>query len=142
MANGKTPETPDHSDEQVENTTGSAPRGHDLGSPAKELEERLRKLEGHLTAKGVGKKATEEHDRGMQNASVRHAIKLSSEFIAGILVGALLGWFIDRVAGSSPWGLIIFLFLGFGAGVLNVLRSAGYVADEGANAAKQQRDKK
>ncbi len=55
-------------------------------------------------------------------------MKLSSEFIAGVVVGAALGWFIDRFAGTSPWGLIVFLLLGFAAGVLNVLRSAGKVA--------------
>jgi ATP synthase protein I len=38
------------------------------------------------------------------------------------------------MAGTSPWGLIIFLLLGFGAGVLNVLRSAGMVAEAGLKA--------
>src|SRR5690606_18788781 len=33
------------------------------------------------------------------------ALKLSSEFIAGVAVGAGLGWLIDRLAGTSPWGL-------------------------------------
>ena len=61
-------------------------------------------------------------------------MKLSSEFIAGIAVGAGLGWVIDRLAGTSPWGLIVFLLLGFGAGVLNVLRSAGMVAEAGLRA--------
>jgi ATP synthase protein I len=59
------------------------------------------------------------------------ALRLSSEFIAGVVVGAVLGWFIDRLAGTSPWGLIVFLLLGFVAGVLNVLRSAGLVAEWG-----------
>lgn len=64
-------------------------------------------------------------------AGFGQALKLSSEFIAGIVVGAGLGWLIDRIAGTSPWGLIIFLLLGFAAGVLNVLRSAGLVAEAG-----------
>jgi len=59
------------------------------------------------------------------------ALRLSGEFIAGIVVGAGLGWFIDRLAGTSPWGLIVFLLLGFAAGVLNVLRVAGMVAEAG-----------
>ncbi|TIX68369.1 MAG: ATP F0F1 synthase subunit I, partial [Mesorhizobium sp.] len=58
-------------------------------------------------------------------------LKLSSEFIAGIVVGVGIGWIIDRLAGISPWGLIVGLLLGFGAGVLNVLRSAGLVAQFG-----------
>ena len=56
-------------------------------------------------------------------------MKLSTEFVAGVVVGAGLGWLIDRGLGTSPWGLIIFLLLGFCAGVLNVLRSAGVVAE-------------
>jgi hypothetical protein len=39
-----------------------------------------------------------------------------------------IGWLIDKVAGTGPWGLIIFLMLGFAAGILNVLRSAGLIA--------------
>jgi ATP synthase protein I len=54
--------------------------------------------------------------------------RLSSELVAGVLVGAGLGWLIDRWLGVSPWGLIVFLLLGFAAGVLNVMRSAGLIA--------------
>jgi ATP synthase protein I len=35
---------------------------------------------------------------------------------------------IDRWLKTSPWGLIVFLLLGFAAGVLNVVRAAGVVA--------------
>ena len=51
------------------------------------------------------------------------------------MVGTGIGWLIDRWLGVSPWGLIVFLLLGFAAGVLNVMRSAGLIAgpalDEG-----------
>ena len=67
-------------------------------------------------------------------AGYGQAFRLSSEFIAGIAVGAGLGWAIDSFLGTSPWGLIIFLLLGFCAGVLNVLRSAGMVAEAGLKA--------
>jgi ATP synthase protein I len=54
---------------------------------------------------------------------------LSTEFVAGIVVGAGLGWLIDRLAGTSPWGMIVFLLLGFAAGVLNLMRAAGVAPD-------------
>ena len=51
--------------------------------------------------------------------------RLSSELVAGVLVGALMGWGFDRLLSTSPFGLIVFVLLGFSAGVLNVVRSAG-----------------
>lgn len=84
----------------------------------RELEERSR------TRENSGPASTSSTGQG-----AAQAMKLSTEFVAGVLVGAGIGWLIDRSAGTSPWGLIVFLLLGFVAGVLNVLRSAGVVAD-------------
>ena len=53
--------------------------------------------------------------------------RLSTELVAGVLVGAGLGWLLDRWLGTTPWGLMVFLLLGFAAGVLNVMRAAGVV---------------
>ena len=55
--------------------------------------------------------------------------RLSSELIAGVIVGALLGWGFDHLLSTSPWGLIVFVLLGFVAGVVNVVRSAGVAPD-------------
>ena len=63
------------------------------------------------------------------------AFRASSEFIAGVIVGGGLGWAFDKGLGTSPWGLIVFLLLGFAAGVYNVLRSAGMPAP-GADASR------
>jgi ATP synthase protein I len=57
-------------------------------------------------------------------------LRLSSEMVAGVLVGAAIGWALDRVLGISPWGLIVFLLLGFVAGVVNVVRGAGVVPQD------------
>ncbi|PIO42083.1 ATP synthase subunit [Phyllobacterium zundukense] len=94
-----------------------------------ELDRRRRSLEAKLVSKGAGAK-TGSQGMGTETASgVAQAMKLSSEFIAGVLVGAGLGWLADRFLGTSPWGLIILLLLGFCAGTLNILRSAGRVAE-------------
>ena len=66
-------------------------------------------------------------DRATTASGYARGFRLSSELVGGVLVGAGLGWLIDRVLGISPWGFIVFLLLGFVAGVLNVMRSAGVV---------------
>jgi ATP synthase protein I len=38
------------------------------------------------------------------------------------LGAALIGWVIDRFAGTTPFGLLVMLFLGFGAAISQVLR--------------------
>lgn len=63
-------------------------------------------------------------------AGMAAALRLSSEFVAAIMVGAAIGWLIDGLAGTSPWGMIVFLLLGFCAGIMNVLRSAGMMAEQ------------
>lgn len=100
------------------------------------LEGRRRKLETALSARRGGESDKENEGRSGDASGFANALRLSSEFIAGILVGAGIGWLIDRFAGTSPWGLIVFLLLGFVAGVLNVLRSAGLMAEVGSNLPK------
>ena len=51
--------------------------------------------------------------------------RLSSELVAGVVVGAAIGWGFDRLLSTSPFGFIVFVLLGFTAGVFNVVRSAG-----------------
>jgi ATP synthase protein I len=63
-------------------------------------------------------------------SAMARGFRLSTELVAGVLVGALIGWLLDRWLGISPWGLIVFLLLGFAAGVLNVMRAAGVVSDK------------
>lgn len=96
-----------------------------------ELERRRRDLEASLAARRPQRDEGDEGTESKGTTGYGQALKLSSEFIAGVAVGVGLGWFVDRFAGMSPWGLIVFLLLGFGAGVLNVLRSAGLVTDAG-----------
>ena len=62
-------------------------------------------------------------------SAIARGFRLSTELVAGVLVGAMIGWLLDRWLGISPWGLIIFLLLGFAAGVLNVMRAAGIVRE-------------
>lgn len=52
------------------------------------------------------------------------AYRLAAEFVAAILVGMGLGWGVDQLFGTGPWGMIVLLLVGFAAGVVNVMRAA------------------
>lgn len=109
---------------------GNPGKGSGPDDRGDDLERRRRALEASLETKRPSRRDGEGAGASSKNG-YGQAFKLSGEFIAGIAVGAGLGWVIDRYAGTSPWGLIIFLLLGFVAGVLNVLRSAGMIAEAG-----------
>jgi len=64
-------------------------------------------------------------DGAARASAIARGFRLSSELVAGVVVGALIGWGFDRLLSTSPFGLIVFFLLGFAAGVLNVVRSAG-----------------
>jgi len=55
-------------------------------------------------------------------SGMARGMRIGTEFIAAILVGAVIGYLIDLGLGSSPWGLLIMLMVGFAAGILNVTR--------------------
>jgi ATP synthase protein I len=96
------------------------------------LSARLQRLsEGLGQARGRAGPPSEDPggDRATAASGYAKGFRLSSELVAGVLVGAGLGWLIDRLLGISPWGFIVFLLLGFVAGVLNVMRSAGVAPD-------------
>lgn len=99
-----------------------------------ELAARLRRLGEKLDAAAPRRAASREpEDVPQPNAAgFARAMRMSGEFVGGVVVGALLGWLIDWLAGTSPCGLIVFLLLGFAAGVFNVMRAAGLMAQPGA----------
>lgn len=52
------------------------------------------------------------------------AMRIGTELVAGLVVGVGIGYMLDRWLGTMPWFLVGFFFLGAGAGILNVYRSA------------------
>ena len=88
------------------------------------LSERRRRLEDRLEDRAGSGKASEAAG-GSGPSPIAQAFRLSSELVAGVAVGFGIGWGVDWLLGSSPWGMIVFLLLGFAAGVLNMLRATG-----------------
>lgn len=93
-----------------------------------DLSDRRAKLDAALAEK-MSKKEKKGRNSASSNTGWGAAVKISSEFIGGVLVGAGIGYLLDSFAGTAPWGMIVFLMLGFAAGILNILRATGKVAE-------------
>lgn len=94
-----------------------------------DLSSRLSKLSGKIEAQRAARRKRDGTDRSSSStySGIGQALKLSSEFVGGVAVGAAIGWGLDTWLGTTPFGLIVFLMLGFAAGVLNLMRSAGLI---------------
>jgi ATP synthase protein I len=95
------------------------------------LSARLRHLGERLDQKRPSRTVEPSPGPRTDPSALARGFRLSTELVAGVLVGAFFGWVLDRWLGISPWGMIVFLFLGFAAGVLNVVRAAGVSSGPG-----------
>ena len=59
-----------------------------------------------------------------KTSNIAQAFKLSTELVAAVLVGTIIGFILDNWFDTKPWLIIIFFFVGVVAGILNVIRSA------------------
>jgi|TARA_B110000259_G_scaffold119513_1_gene135896 ATP synthase protein I len=57
-------------------------------------------------------------------SSIGAAFKLSTELVAAVAVGTIIGFIFDKTFGTKPWFILIFFFVGVIAGITNVIRSA------------------
>ena len=120
----------------AEGTNDSGNGSRDKSPDEAALSARLGSLDQRLSEiRGSRKIETDQSGNEQDTAQARASamaigLRLSSELVAGVLVGAALGWGFDRLLSTSPWGLIVFLLLGFTAGVINVMRAAGVMAKQ------------
>jgi ATP synthase protein I len=61
---------------------------------------------------------------GSVGAAMSLGFRVMTEFVAAVVVGALIGWQIDTWTGTKPLFLLLFLTLGTAAGFMNVYRIA------------------
>lgn len=57
-------------------------------------------------------------------AAAGRGMRAAAEMIGGVIVGGVIGWYLDQWLGTKPWLFILFFLLGTGAGMMNVIRSA------------------
>ncbi|MEO1198924.1 MAG: AtpZ/AtpI family protein [Pseudomonadota bacterium] len=80
------------------------------------LHKRLEKVQGARVEPTVSSKPS--------NAALGMAFRIATEFVVGLLVGGMIGWQIDQLAGTQPWFMVVFFMLGAAAAFLNVIRLA------------------
>ena len=107
----------------------SSPDEAALSARLGSLEHRLSEVRGSRNIR-TDQSEAEGGDSNARASAMAMGFRLSSELIAGVGVGALMGWGFDRLLSTSPFGLIVFVLVVFSAGVLNVIRSAGVAPDK------------
>ena len=63
-------------------------------------------------------------DKKSKISPIGSAFKLSTELVAAVAVGTIIGFIFDKTFGTKPWFILIFFFVGVIAGITNVIRSA------------------
>ncbi|WP_420403611.1 AtpZ/AtpI family protein [Nisaea sp.] len=85
-----------------------------------DLDARLRRARGEDQGESEPKGA-----RGsMATEGLGMAMRIGVELVAGVGVGAGIGYLLDSWLGTAPWLLILFFFLGAAGGMMNVYRAA------------------
>lgn len=104
---------------------GSPPKSDDFGARLK----KARETRDSQVAARNPKLRTETSGYGQ-------AFRIGTELVSGLIVGVGIGWFLDNWLGTKPWMMVIFIFLGGGAGISNVYRAALQMTAETGDAAQ------
>jgi ATP synthase protein I len=89
-----------------------------MSHPLEDLARRIHAASAREKAERPASEGTSPTDAGGGRA-----FGAAIDLTAGVMVGTFIGYMIDRWIGTNPWAMIIFLFLGFGAGLVNIHRS-------------------
>lgn len=65
------------------------------------------------------------------DADYRLGNRVLAELVGGMVGGAFLGWVIDQLAGTRPWGLLVMLFAGVIVAFRNIIRISSRPPDQG-----------
>ena len=73
--------------------------------------------------------------------------RVTTELVAGVVVGTFIGWAFDNWLGTTPTLMVVFFFLGSAAGMMNVWRAltgrgmaAGFVNEKSLQADENKAD--
>jgi ATP synthase protein I len=86
-------------------------------------DQKLKDMQAQIDAlhKKIDPKPSKDATQNAENMSV--GMRAGTELVGAIGGSALIGYGIDQWLGTKPWGLIILLVLGIGAGFMNVYKT-------------------
>lgn len=108
----------------IETLDSCSKKGYSNSDQLQEFKDRTQKLGEEIkdTEAKILRDAEEKEDRANRMRGMSLGIRLSSEMVASILVGTLIGYGLDYVFVTKPWFFMLFMIVGFIAGILNVMR--------------------
>ncbi len=97
-------------------------------------DQELERLDARLK-EARGKVQPERHGSGPEtqtpSSALGLAFRVGVELVSALAIGVAIGWLLDQWLDTRPWLMLVFIFLGGAAGILNVYRMArgfGYAA--------------
>ncbi len=84
------------------------------------LEARLREARGK--AEDVTPESKDKNQ--LPGSALGLAFRVGVELVSALAIGLGIGWLLDAWLDTRPWLMVVFIFLGGAAGILNVYRMA------------------
>ncbi len=91
----------------------------------KGFKDRLSKLDAKLDDVQQRRRTEVEthEDKAMRSKGMAMGLRMSSELVAAVIVGGLIGYGLDKWFETTPWMFLVFFMLGCAAGMVNVTRA-------------------
>ena len=113
--------------------------GHDLPQDEAAMHRRRNELAARIDkmSPNMEKALQNEAPLATKRQSMGRALRLGTDLVAGVAVGGLIGFWLDRLFDTRPVLFIVFFLLGTAAGFLNVFRTARQIQEDQAEQVRQ-----